>query len=151
MKSTFAFGVLLFSATALTTSATAQSLAEQERCAVQAKTAFQAWETDQKTGDRQFGTSLVSADYQSHFNIKSQKCLMLIESSSQLGKQFSNQALLVDANERRVYAYYLWISHEGKKYWEVPPATCDLIPSLREKNTCSTRDEFDEFVAGYLE
>jgi hypothetical protein len=37
------------------------------------------------------------------------------------------------------------------KYWEVKPSSCELTPTLREKSYCSTREEFDAFVALYLE
>jgi hypothetical protein len=43
------------------------------------------------------------------------------------------------------------ISRENKKYWDVPPSECELIPTLREKRTCATREEFDAFVAEYME
>jgi hypothetical protein len=79
------------------------------------------------------------------------KCLILIEATHNFGKQISTTVLLTDANERRIYAYYLWLSREGKKYWEVPPAECELSPSVREKTNCTTREEFDAFVAGYME
>jgi hypothetical protein len=57
----------------------------------------------------------------------------------------------MDANERRQYATYLWISRQDKKYWEVPPTTCELTPSLREKKFCTSREEFDAFIASYME
>jgi len=40
---------------------------------------------------------------------------------------------------------------QTKKYWEVPPTTCELIPTSREKTICSSRDEFDAFVSKYME
>jgi hypothetical protein len=58
---------------------------------------------------------------------------------------------LTDAYERRIYANYQWISRPNKKYWEVPPSTCELIPSLKEKRHCNSREEFDAFVADYME
>ena len=76
---------------------------------------------------------------------------MLIEGGSRVGKEFSNSRLLMDAFERRVYAYYLWISKEGKKFWEVGPADCELTPSLRETKYCNSEEEFKDFVANYME
>ena len=61
--------------------------------------------------------SLTTSDYQSHYNTKLGKCLMLIEATRSFGKEISNSKLLTDAFERRVYAYYLWTSKEGKNYW----------------------------------
>lgn len=149
MKVNLAFAALLFFTTGFVQPATAQSLSEQERCAAQADKAFQEWKLDdQKQG---FGYQLVSGDYQSHYNTKLQKCLMLIEATHVLGKESSTTAMLVDAYQRRLYAYYLWISRESKKYWEVPPTSCELIPSLHEKKICASREQFDDFVSDYLE
>jgi len=33
----------------------------------------------------------------------------------------------------------------------VAPSTCELIPSLRQKKYCNSRDEVDAFVADYME
>jgi len=94
----------------------------------------------------------MSADYQSHYNTKLGKCLMLVETTDMLfGSQFTTTAYVMDANERRQYATYGWTSRQGKKYWEVPPTTCELTPSLRDKRFCSSREEFDAFAASYME
>jgi hypothetical protein len=129
----------------------AQSLNQQARCAAQSQKAFLEWQRDFKSGPAANLASLVSSDYQSHYNTKLNKCLLLIEATSMLGNQSSNSALLMDAYERRPYASYLWISRENKKYWEVPPTGCELLPSLREKRNCTTREGFDAFVADYME
>jgi hypothetical protein len=50
-----------------------------------------------------------------------------------------------------MYGVYLWKTHETKKYWEVPPVSCELTPSLSVKKFCSSREEFDAFVAEYME
>jgi hypothetical protein len=76
---------------------------------------------------------------------------MLVETTDMIGGQSSNTAYLIDANERRQYATYVWISRKDKKYWEVPPTVCELSGSLSDKKNCATREEFDKFVAGYLE
>ena len=60
-------------------------------------------------------------------------------------------ATLTDAYERRVYAIYIWIGQENKKHSEVPPIVCELIPSIADKRNCTSREEFDAFVAGYME
>ena len=76
---------------------------------------------------------------------------MLVETTNMAGSQSDTSAYLMDANERRQYAFYLWISKKDKKYWEVPPISCELTPSLREKKVCTSREEFDAFVADYME
>ena len=129
-----------------------QTLDLQERCAAQAKAAFVDWSNDDKLSAQKLGGSeAFPSDYQNHFNTKLGKCLMLIEATHTLGKQISNTVMLTDANERRTYAYYLWISREAKKYWEVAPTSCELIPTLSQKTNCTTREEFDAFVAKYME
>jgi hypothetical protein len=129
--------------------ARAQSLDQQERCAQQAKRAYAELET--QNGAETQKTVRLSGYYQSHYNVKLGKCLMLVERSDMLDSQSITTAYVIDANERRQYATYVWMSREGKKYWEVPPMACELAPSLREKRFCKTREEFDEFAAPYME
>jgi len=66
-------------------------------------------------------------------------------------KEFFNGAQLTDAFERRIFATYGWTSQAGKKYWEVPPRTCELTPTSHETINCSSKEEFDAFVAKYME
>ncbi len=134
--------------------ARSQTLDDQERCASQARKAFQEWKNESKKGPGANLVETLSSDYESHYNTKIKKCLILIEGSSTLasGKgNISTSATLMDAYERHVYAYYLWISSPTKKYWEVPPMDCELISTFQEKKNCANRDEFDAFVAGYME
>jgi hypothetical protein len=139
-------GAILFS-----TAGYSQTLDLQAMCAAQARKAFQEWEREGREADKRFKKETISNDHQSHYNTKLKKCLVLIESNNQSGPQFSNHAFLMDAFERRLYAAYHWISKQDKKYWEVPPFTCELVPSLRNKKNCTTREEFDAFVAEYME
>lgn len=133
--------------------ARAQSPDQQEQCAQLAKRVYAEFGVEnaaetQKTGSKKVR---ILGDYQSHFNVKLGKCLMLIETRDMLDSQFIISAYVVDVNERRQYATYAWMSREGKKYWEVPPMACSLALSLRETRICKTRDEFDEFLAPYME
>ncbi len=131
-----------------------QTLEEQERCAGQAHKAFQEWENESKKAPLANFLAPISQDYESHYNTKLKKCLILIENSfghtSGQGN-ITTGATLMDAYERHVYASYIWISSPTKKYWEVPPASCELFPVLQGKKICADRDEFDAFVAGYME
>jgi hypothetical protein len=133
--------------------ARAQSLDQQERCAQQAKRAYAETDAEFEAYNRAATQKTVrfSGVYQSHYNVKLGKCLMLVETRDMIGSQSITTAYVTDANERRQYATYFWISREGKKYWEVPPMSCELTPSLREKSFCKTREEFDEFAAPYME
>jgi hypothetical protein len=152
--------ILAIIAASLARPACAQTLDDQERCATQAEKAFQTWKREDRAEGERVGSSLVFADYSSHYNTKLQKCLMLVEAQHQLGHltqaspsgpTSSTTAALTDAYERRTYAVYVWMSRPDKKYWEVPPTSCELIPTPREKRNCATREEFDDFVARYLE
>jgi hypothetical protein len=129
--------------------ARSQTLDDQERCAAQARKAFQEWEADSKKGPLGHLYETQS-DYESHYNTKVKKCLMLIENTSTPASgvgNISTSATLMDAYERHVYAYYLWITKEGRKYWEVPPADCELNPVQQQKKICTSREAFDAFVA----
>ena len=139
---------VLFATLIFTVSAYAQPLDLQATCAAQARKAFNEFEREWKTdpGGKAFKT--LSTDYQSHYNTKLKKCLMLI---TMMGNQSQASVYLSDAYERRIYASYLGFSHEIKEYWEVPPITCELIPSLPEKKHCNSSEEFDAFVAEYME
>jgi hypothetical protein len=66
-------------------------------------------------------------------------------------KETLTSKLLADAYEQRVYGHYVWTSVEGKKFWDVPPVICELIPSIAQKTFCSSPEEFDAFVAKYME
>jgi hypothetical protein len=45
----------------------------------------------------------------------------------------------------------MWQTHPTKKYWEVPPIACELVRNYRDKKNCTSREEFDTFVAEYME
>jgi hypothetical protein len=103
-------------AAALVTSvipARSQALDDQERCAAQARNTFEEWKNDAKKGPLANIGTIISSDYESHYNTKLKKCLMLMEATMSAGNT-SNSATLMDAYERRVYAYYLWISRNDK-------------------------------------
>jgi hypothetical protein len=76
---------------------------------------------------------------------------MLVETTEMMGSAPSANAYVMDANERRMYASYFWMNLGAKKYWEVPPTTCELTPSLREKKSCTSREEFDHLISSYME
>jgi hypothetical protein len=76
---------------------------------------------------------------------------MLVTREYGFGGKSSTSKNLYDAIERRFYAAYLWTSRADKKYWEVPPMVCELTPSHGEKKYCKSEDEFNAFVAEYME
>ena len=136
----------------LASSAQAQSLDLQAKCSAEARKAFQEYSTEDKLDSAKLGISPpLSLDYQSHYNTKVNRCLILTEKTSFQGGLTNTAINLWDALERRNYASWLWQSHPTKKYWEVPPITCELAPNYKDKKNCSTREEFDVFVASYME
>jgi hypothetical protein len=137
------------------TIAHSQSLDVQERCASQARKAFQEQEDENRARSNQ--STLIQkgvSNYQSHYHTKLDRCLMLIDRrsfvplSTNLSDQ-QRQSVLVDANERRHYAIYI----ETQLAVETKPRIdlCELVPGMRLKTVCKTREEFDAFVATYME
>jgi hypothetical protein len=133
--------VITFAGAAL---AHAQTPDQQERCAMNTKQIFsQTW-----------------SDYKSHYSIKTGKCFaLLIRKSTDFGI-IVDELLLVDViddpaigdpDEGRHYAAYVQTTIPDKPEYPAP-FHCYLIPiqSLREIKDCKTREEFDAFVAPYL-
>jgi len=127
------------------------TLDPQERCATQAKRAFEELHANARVGQTPLDK------YKSHYYTKTGKCLMLIESryvdSVATGRvDLHVSASLIDANERRQYAAYEEIRHLNSPApgGTEPLPRCELTPSLDEEKKCATREEFDAFVNGYL-
>ena len=135
----------------LASSADSQSLDLQATCSSQARRAFQEYSAEDKIESAKFGMYTMSIDYQSHYNTKINRCLILTEKTSSAGGQTSTSVILWDALERRNYAIWLWQTHPTKKYWEVPPLACELVRNNRDQKNCTSREEFDAFVAEYME
>jgi hypothetical protein len=118
-------------------------LDHRESCAMQAKRSFD--EIRARQAQELNGSTQTAAVYQSHYYRKTGKCLALIKTIYYMSTgAISKFATLIDVNERRAYA----------TYWEKSDTTtplCELTPNLREKTNCTTRKQFDKFVAGYLE
>ena len=124
----------------IASNASAQSLEQQAICAKQAKIAFQQYEDDNK----KLSPNLEQhSEYQSHYNTKLNKCLIDIETMIFGDKHITNSVLLMDAFEGRVYASHVWASPQVN--------SCDLIPSSEDKRACLSKEEFDAFVAKYME
>jgi hypothetical protein len=112
---------------------------------------IQEYSAEDKIESAKFGMPTMSIDYQSHYNTKINRCLILTEKTSSMGSETSTSINLWDALERRSYANWLWKTHPTKKYWEVPPVACELARNYRDKKNCTSREEFDAFVAEYME
>ena len=58
--------------------------------------------------------------------------------------------VVYDAFGGRVYATYIWINSEGKKFWEVAPTECEIdIPGNPDQH-CKSDTEFDELTEHYF-
>jgi len=120
------------------TAASAQSLEQQAICAKQAKIAFQDWEEGSK-----FGNLKQQSEYRSHYNTKLNKCFFDVHTMIVLGNNVTTSDTLVDAFEQRVYAQYIWTTPQNN--------VCDLIPTSQTQTHCTSKEEFDAFVAKYME
>ena len=117
--------------------AQAQSIQEQADCAKQAEKAFQDYASGAAPGQK-----FLTRDYQSHYNQKLNKCLILINEIFESDGHAGSSAALLDAFEGRVFASYFF---SGKKR-----ADCQLTPLIKT-TFCLSRDEFDRFVSKYME
>ena len=135
--------------------ANAGSLDLQERCKTDASRTFQELE-DENTA-KYDPAALVrrpTSDHQNHYNARLDRCLLLIQrrivlpQATNLSNQV-RQSILIDANERRTYALYIetQLAEETKSKIE----RCELRPGMRQRMSCTTRDQFDAFVATDLE
>ena len=125
-----------------------QSLDDQEICAKQAKVAFEGYYSG-----RGSTVKPISVNYRSRYNLKLNRCFVSIQTSDMVGNQIVTGAVLIDAFERRIYASYSFTSPEpNKKYVGIgPQLSCVLAPLGQAQTHCSSKDEFDAFVAKYIE
>ena len=144
MRATAVFGliVVIASATLARSQRLELTLELQAMCETQARNVFQQMEDQRKKDPYSKDFKRLSSDYQSHYNAKINKCLMLMEVSETLG----------DDIIQRSTSSYLWISRKNKSDEEVPPMTCELAlaASDQKKKNCTTREEIDAFVAEYM-
>lgn len=59
-------------------------------------------------------------------------------------------SVVYDAFGGRVYANYMWIKSQNKKFWEVAPSQCEIHLLSKPDETCRTADEFDELTDKYF-
>ena len=119
-----------------------QRLEFQEKCALQAEKIFRA-----------MGYKLDADSLQSHYHEKRGHCFMVMApgpKSNPDGTFFTFKYLL-DAYEQKSLAEYAWMSKKSTPYSQVPPFICKLIPSVGEETTCKSNEEFEKFVAVFME
>lgn len=118
----------------------AASLQQQEMCGAQAKKAFEELNTNSLPGE-------YWQDYESHYNTKLNRCLIITHRAS--AKNTSE--MLSDANEQHVFADFYWVPRDDKKYWEVPPVTCEFETAYGQMEHCNSQGEFNTAVAKYMD
>jgi hypothetical protein len=123
------------------------SLDEQKKCDAQASKVYhQGRELDGHHTEDSTGMN----GYTSHFDPTTNICYVWIR-WAKVDKQGGSFAdTIEDAFEGRVYANYVWMNLEGKKFWEVKPTTCSVKPRKQEEITCKTEEEFDSLVDKYF-
>ena len=111
-----------------------QNFELQAKCSEQAQTVFL------QLGYKNGGVD----NFQSHYNSKINKCLMLTVSTDL--NTLSNSQNLFDAYEQKTYGTYFWMADKVKKYWEVAPKVCTLYPDMPNETLCKSTAEFNEFI-----
>ena len=123
------------------------TLDEQKKCDAQASKVYhQGREWDGHHTEDPTGMN----GYTSHFDPATNICYVWVR-WAKIDKQGGSFAdTIEDAFEGRVYANYMWMNLEGKKFWEVTPTTCSVKPRKQDEITCKTEEEFDSLVDKYF-
>ena len=114
----------------------AASLAQQKMCDEQAAKKF-----------RENGHGALDA-YTSHYDPTVNVCYIRVDSITANPPLVTN--VVYDAFGGRVYANYLWVNSQNKKYWEVSPSTCEIRIPGKPDEKCKTGAEFDELTEKYF-
>ncbi|SHN80785.1 hypothetical protein [Bradyrhizobium erythrophlei] len=121
-----------------------QSLDRQQMCEAQANRAFQEFSTENKELTAKLGMTA-----KSHYNPKINRCLILTDNTYFDGRYLRNYINLWDALKLRNYAS--WFSQTETPEYSVELVTCELTRNLKDKITCTNREEFDGFISEYME
>ena len=116
------------------------TLAQQKMCAEQSEKQFNS------TG----ASKSSAADFTSHYDARANVCYIMVHDA---GVSYGNPTVsdvVYDAYEGRVYANYMWINSQKKKYWEVGPMECDVKPRGQPEITCKSSNEFEELIDKYF-
>jgi len=87
--------------------------------------------------------------YTSNYDPTVNVCYIRVNSIS-VGKIPVTAAVVYDAFGGRMYANYMWINSQNKKYWEVSPSQCEIHIPGKPDETCKTAAEFDELTEKYF-
>jgi hypothetical protein len=115
----------------------AENLDLQEKCAHQASSVFEEMGWKKRP----------LAAYANHYHQRLNKCFIEISSMNAPSVSMS----VHDAFEGKEYAEYLWISTQGKRYWEVKPVTCKVTLLSGDETTCTSQKEFEQLIEVYMD
>jgi hypothetical protein len=121
----------------------AATLAQQRMCDEQAGKRFHDDDTDNLPKSK----DLISS-YTSHYDPDVNVCYIRIHSIG--GKPAMVSDVVYDAFGGRIYANYMWINSQNKKYWEVSPSMCEIHIPRKPDETCKSDKEFDELTEKYF-
>jgi len=126
-----------------------QSSDFQKNCAAEARMVFQEKRDNADVNPIVSPITAASRRYQSHYSTTFKRCLMLLEETQYVANLFATSVSLIDTSDRQVYAFYLGSSDKDKTGLEGSPNMCELS-SLTGKTFCTTRKEFDAFIARFM-
>ena len=127
-----------------------QSLEQLEKCATEAQKTFQVDSYKDRVEFGQCGMKTISDGYQSFYNTKINRCLILRTKTFDFRGEIATSKHLYDANERSEYAWYLWTTQKDKKFWGVKPIDCEFITTYGQQRFCTSDVEFGAFVMEYM-
>src|SRR5712691_9516318 len=95
------------------------------------------------------------AGFENHYNPRLNKCFVQVtHTDASNPKMIWTHRTVLDAFEGKVYGEYHWHTDPVKKYWEVPPFQCKVVPLAGEASipasekfsNCKSEDEFNELI-----
>lgn len=123
----------------------AASLAQQKMCDEQAAKKFHE---NENSAFHEKERSALIGSYTSHYDPTVNVCYVRVHSIG--GKNPMVADVVYDAFGGRVYANYMWINSQNKKYWEVSPSQCEIDIPGRPDEKCATSAEFDQLTEKYF-
>jgi hypothetical protein len=129
--------------TLLATTAGAQTkhapLAEQAKCAAQAKKFY-------LESDFPNTKHTTKNEFTSHYDAANLICYVRVNVTTLENDEVAVGSYVFDAFENRTFASYTWISVKGKKFREVKPMECSVRPLNGKKIICESTEEFENLV-----
>ena len=125
----------------------AQSQAQQAQCATRARVTIQEDNAKWVILNRQgkLGYQTISFEWQSHYNPKIQRCLILATRVTSSGNVTQTTKKMYDAFERRDYGGYLLSTSSAT------PLFCELPSNDGQRRFCKSQEEFEAIAAEYME